>query len=211
MSKSDTLRYGPPGVNAVHLCVDMQRIFAEDTEWKVPWLERILPNIVAITSAHSQRTVFTRFIPAQKPGQGVGMWRHYYERWASMTIDQIGPDMVELVPDLAAFVPPARVFDKFVYSPWIGSDLHQKLRSADIDTLIITGGETDVCVLSTMLGAIDWGFRVILVQDALCSSADETHDAMMDVYMSRFGEQVETITTETLLENWQIARQDKIF
>ena len=62
------------------------------------------------------------------------MWRHYYERWASMTIDQIGPDMVELVPDLAAFVPPARVFDKHVYSPWTGSDLHQQLRSADIDS-----------------------------------------------------------------------------
>jgi nicotinamidase-related amidase len=185
-------------------------MFAEDTEWRVPWLERILPNIVAITSAHSQRTIFTRFIPAEKPGQGVGMWRHYYERWALMTIDQIGPDMVGLVAELAAFVPPARVFDKSVYSPWTGGNLHQQLRSADIETLIITGGETDVCVLSTMLGAIDWGFRVILVQDALCSSADETHDAMMDVYMSRFGEQVETVTTETLLENWQIARQRTI-
>jgi nicotinamidase-related amidase len=31
----------------------------------------------------------------------------------------------------------------------------------------VAGGETDVCVLSTMLGAIDWGFRVILIQDAL--------------------------------------------
>jgi hypothetical protein len=26
---------------------------------------------------------------------------------------------------------------------------------------------------------------------------------MMNVYMNRFGEQVETITTETLLESWQ--------
>jgi hypothetical protein len=58
------------------------------------------------------------------------------------------------------------------------------------------------CVLATMLGAIDWGFRVILVTDALCSSADETHDAMMDIYLNRFGEQVETVTTDTLLENW---------
>ena len=65
-----------------------------------------------------------------------------------------------------------------------------------------TGGETDVCVLSTMLGAVDWGFRVILVTDALCSSADETHDAMMNVYMNRFGEQVETVTTDTLPESW---------
>src|SRR3954449_8814001 len=130
------------------------------------------------------------------------MWRHYYERWSSMTTDQIGPDMVALVSDLAVFVPPARVFDKNVYSPWTGTDLHEQLRSAAIDTVILTGGETDVCVLSTMLGAIDWGFRVVLVQDALCSSADETHDAMMNVYTNRFGEQAETVTTNTLLESW---------
>ena len=38
--------------------------------------------------------------------------------------DQLGPEMVGLVPDLAKFVPPARTFDKHVYSPWTGSDLH---------------------------------------------------------------------------------------
>jgi nicotinamidase-related amidase len=127
-----------------------------------------------------------------------------------MTIDRIGPEMVGLVPELAAFIPPARIFDKYVYSPWTGSDLHLQLRGGGIGTVIITGGETDVCVLSTMLGAIDWGFRVILVQDALCSSADETHDAMMDIYMSRFGEQAETVTTETLLESWHGARQRRV-
>jgi nicotinamidase-related amidase len=57
-------------------------------------------------------------------------------------------------------------------------------------------------VLSTLLGAIDWVFRVILVTDALCSSSDKTHDAMMNVYMNRFGEQVETVTTSALLVNW---------
>jgi nicotinamidase-related amidase len=202
MSKIGTLRYGSPGANAVHLCVDMQRMFAEPTEWKMPWLPRVLPNIIAITAAHSERTVFTRFIPARKPGQGAGMWRHYYERWASMTVDLIGLDMVELVPNLMKFVPPARIVDKHVYSPWTGSALHMQLRDAGVDTLVITGGETDVCVLATMLGAIDWGFRVILVTDALCSSADETHDAMMDIYLNRFGEQVETVTTDTLLESW---------
>ena len=74
MSKSDALRYGPPGDSTVHLCVDMQRIFAEGTEWKMPWLERVLPNIVSITALHPERTIFTRFVPAQHPGQGVGMW-----------------------------------------------------------------------------------------------------------------------------------------
>ena len=36
MAKSDDLRYGAPGDTAVHLCVDMQKMFAEDTEWKCP-------------------------------------------------------------------------------------------------------------------------------------------------------------------------------
>jgi nicotinamidase-related amidase len=203
MSKSDALRYGGPGDRTVHLCVDMQRMFAEDTEWKMPWLERVLPNVISITSLHPERTIFTRFIPAQYPRQGVGMWRHYHAHWASMTIDELGADMIDVVPELARFAPPARLFDKHVYSPWTGSDLHQLLRGAGTDTIIITGGETDVCVLATMMGAIDWGFRVILVTDALCSSADETHDAMMNVYTSQFGQQVECVSTNTLLESWR--------
>ena len=52
MSKNNELRYGAPGETAVHLCVDMQRMFAEATDWKMPWLERVMPNIVAITAAH---------------------------------------------------------------------------------------------------------------------------------------------------------------
>jgi len=152
MSKNDELRYGALGESAIHLCVDMQGMFAEGTEWKMPWLDRVLPNILCITSTHPEKTIFTRFIPARKPGQGAGMWGHYYERWSSMTIDRLGPDMIELVPDLARYVPPARTVDKHVYSPWTGTDLHQQLRGAGIDTVAIMGGETDVCVLATMLG-----------------------------------------------------------
>jgi nicotinamidase-related amidase len=202
MSKEDELRYGPVGAEAIHLCVDMQRMFAEETEWKMPWLPRVLPNVVAITAAHPKHTVFTRFIPAKASGQGIGMWRRYYERWSSMTIDELGGDMVDLVPPLANFVPPARTFDKYVYSPWTGSDLHAQLRNAGVDTVVVTGGETDVCVLATVLGAVDWGFRVILVTDAICSSADETHDSTLNIYLNRFGQQVECATTPTLLSHW---------
>lgn len=145
MAKNNEFRLDSPGETAVHLCVDMQRMFAEDTEWSMPWFERVLPKIAAIASAHPERTIFTRFIPASQPKQGVGMWKRYYERWSSMTIDHLGPELIGLVPDLARFVPPARIFDKHVYSPWTGTDLHQQLRTGGIDTIIITGGETDVC------------------------------------------------------------------
>jgi len=103
---------------------------------------------------------------------------------------------------LARFAPPAQVLDKHVYSPWTEGKLDALLRGSGIDSLVITGGETDVCVLATVLGAIDRGFRVVLVTDAICSSVDTTHDALMELYRSRFSEQVELVTTGEALATW---------
>jgi nicotinamidase-related amidase len=197
------LTFGPLGESCVHLCVDMQRIFAEGTLWETPWMPRVLPNILSIVEKHPEHTVFTRFVPAREPGMGQGTWKRYYERWAEMTIEAVGEDMVNLMPALDSYVPPALVFDKHVYSPWMETDLHRQLRQRGIDTLVITGGETEVCVLATVLGAIDLGYRIVLVTDALCSSADSTHDAMLEIYHSRYGMQVEAVTTEIVMENWR--------
>ena len=196
------LRYGPLGAGCVHLCCDMQRLFAEETEWHTPWMARVVPQARRIAEAHAARTVFTRFIPAQRPGEGDGTWKRYYQHWASMTIDQLGKDMLDLVPELAMFVPPAKVVDKHVYSPWLSPALDAQMRDLAANTVVVTGSETDVCVLATVLGAVDRGYRVVVAIDAICSSADETHDASLRVYDSRYGQQVETATTDHVLANW---------
>jgi nicotinamidase-related amidase len=198
----DELPFGPIGPNAVHLCVDMQRMFAEDTEWHTPWLKRVLPQIVRLADAHRERTVFTRFVPARRSGEGEGTWKRYYERWASVTLERASPDAIELVRELSGFVPPAEVYDKRVYSPWHG-DLDIRLRHRGVDTLVVSGGETEVCVLSTVLGAVDLGYRVIVATDALCSTSDESHDAAVDLYHRRYGMQVEPAETATILSNWR--------
>lgn len=79
------------------------------------------------------------------------------------------------------------------------------LSSAGIDTLVVTGGETDVCVLATVMGAIDRGYRVVLPSDAIYGSADETHDAMSSIYRSRFGQQLTVCTTQDVLDHWREA------
>ena len=183
-----------------HLCVDMQLLFAPGEEWGLPWLPQVLPRIVRLCEAEPARTVFTRFIPAQRPGQGFGKWRTYYERWADLTLEARGRGLIELLPELAAFAPPATVVDKPVYSPWLGSDLRVRLAEPRIDTVLITGGETDMCVLSTVLGAIDWGYRTILVTDCLCSASDEAHDAMLNLFSKRYSQHVETAALEEVLE-----------
>jgi nicotinamidase-related amidase len=196
------LAYGPLDAGCIHLCVDMQRLFAEGSPWATPWMKRVLPKVERVVERHPRTTVFTRFVPADRPGDGIGTWQRYYERWSSMTLQIIGPGMVELLPALARFVPPAQVVDKRVYSPWTEGRLDGLLARSPVHTLVITGAETDICVLATTLGAIDRGYRVVLVTDALCGSSDETHDALMTFYHQRLSQQVETADTETVLLNW---------
>ncbi|AMS45229.1 cysteine hydrolase (plasmid) [Aminobacter sp. Y103A] len=199
---AEGLVHGPLGDNCLHLCVDMQRLFAPDGPWSVPWAQKVLPAIEELAGAHASQTLFTRFVPAARPGEGPGMWARYYRRWAEVTLTRMDPAFVRLLPALERLVPPARVLDKHVYSPWTEGRL-DALLGTEFDTLVVTGGETDVCVLATVLGAIDRGYRVVLATDALCSSSDATHDALMQLYHSRFSEQVETVTVEEILLNWQ--------
>lgn len=178
-------------------------MFAEDTEWHMPWMRRVIPLVRRVADSHASQTVFTRFIPASDPGEGSGTWKRYYQRWPSMTLEHLGCDKVDLVAELASLVPPAHAVDKHVYSPWIDNTLQTLLQARGVDTLVITGSETDVCVLATVLGAIDRGYRVVVASDAICSSADETHDASLRLYQGRYGQQVEIATTEQILLNWK--------
>lgn len=203
MAETTGLIHGPVPSSAVHLCVDMQRLFAEETEWRTPWIRRVLPQVVRLCEHRPERTCFTRFIPAARPGEGAGTWRRYYERWSSMTLEALDPGLVDLVPELALFTPPALLFDKRVYSPWFSGALHELMRERGVDTLIVSGGETDVCVLATVLGAVDLGYRVVIAVDALCSSSDETHDATVSLYHDRYGQQVETVLCDEIIDGWR--------
>lgn len=64
-----------------HLCVDMQRMFLEETPWQVPLMATVLPKVEQICHAHPHRTIFTRFIPPPTPDEASGAWEAYYEKW----------------------------------------------------------------------------------------------------------------------------------
>jgi nicotinamidase-related amidase len=198
----ETLPYGPLTERTVHLCIDMQNLFALETPWHTPWMSRVLPVVTRIAERHPSRTVLTRFIPPQRPDQVPGSWQRYYERWRDLTLERIDPQLIELVPPLAALAPPAEIIDKRVYSPFSERQLHDLLRRRKADGLIITGAETDVCVLAAVLDAVDLGYRIVLATDALCSSSDTTHDALLTLYRTRFGQQIETASSETILTSW---------
>jgi hypothetical protein len=97
---------------------------------EMPRLERVLPNIVA-SHVRSPRkndlhTLHPR--PEGRPGRGhvaallqtLGFDDHR-SAWSRDDRDYTGPSEVRS---------PARTFDKHIYSPWTGDDLHLQFRSA---------------------------------------------------------------------------------
>lgn len=199
---ASALRFGPLSAGTVHLCIDMQTLFAERTNWHVPWLERILPTVVGMAEARRGRPVFTRFVPPERPQEAIGAWRRYYRHWREMTGERLNSRLIELVPPLAALVPPAFVVDKSHYSPFVEPAFLKVLDRLQADTLVMTGGETDVCVLAAVMDAIDAGYRVILADDALCSVSDKSHDAMLRHFGSRFSQQIEVASSDEILASW---------
>jgi nicotinamidase-related amidase len=186
----------------LHLCIDMQRLFSTEGPWPTPWMERVLPVVAEIAERAPDRTVFTRFIPPYRPDDMPGTWRGYYERWREATRERLDPRLLELMPPLQRLVPPATVLDKPVYSAFAGHKLRDLVSERGIDTLLITGSETDMCVLATVLGAVDLGLRVVIVTDGVCSSSDEGHDSLLTLYSKRYRHQIETIESESVFAQW---------
>src|ERR1700712_4114520 len=112
-AKADGLRFGALGDRWMHVCVDMQRMFAEDTPWHARWMSRVLPQVAHLVEANPARTVFTRFVPPRDAEDLPGTWQRYYHRWPQMTLSRLDTGLVDLVPELAVHTPPAEVVDKF--------------------------------------------------------------------------------------------------
>jgi nicotinamidase-related amidase len=107
--------------------------------------------------------------------------------------------MVDLVAELAPRPGIDRVVDKATYSLFECEAGIRALEATGADTLLVSGGETDVCVLATLLGAVDRGYRVVLVTDAVASFSAAGHQAVLDAVLPRLPEQVELATTDTVL------------
>ena len=192
----------PLGAAAVHVGIDMQRIFAEATEWRVATLLTIVDPILRVARAHPAETIFTRFITPHRLEEASGAWRRYYERWSSVLQGRMDPALLDLVEPLLALVPPAEVCDKTTFSAFHSKEFLASLERRRTDTLVLTGAETDVCVLGTAFDAVDRGYRVIVVADAVTSLSPDGHRATLDAVFARLDQQIEVATVEDVLAAW---------
>lgn len=83
----------------------------------------------------------------------------------------------ELKPESTDFVLPKRRFSAF-----FKTDLDQTLRTFGIDTIVVTGMTTEVCVLMTAMDGLCHDFSVILLEDCCASRSKELHQSCLNLY-----------------------------
>ncbi len=77
------------------------------------------------------------------------------------------------------------VFEKRFYSGFRDTGLDTALRDLGVDTLLVTGIHTHICVLHTVMDAFYHRYKVYVVRDAVAAFSEEDHE-----YALRYMEQV---------------------
>ena len=82
------------------------------------------------------------------------------------------------------------VVEKTARSAWFpgSSELPRLLADRGIDTIVVTGTVTNVCVEDTVRDASTSGLRVILVADACAARRDQDHNATLHVVDRSYGD-----------------------
>ncbi|MFZ5672577.1 MAG: cysteine hydrolase family protein [Pseudomonadota bacterium] len=194
------LRFGPLDAGGVHVCVDMQRLFAADTPWASGAVAKALPAAREITAAKPGLTIFTCFLCPSDPRGATGQWRRLYANCPEMT--RLDPRLYSIVPELLEVSRDPAITQRHVFSVFAAAQFQKELVERSANTLVFTGIETDVCVLASVLSAVDGGYRVVVVEEGVASSNETGHRAALEGILPRFDQQIELVGVDELLGAW---------
>lgn len=185
----------------LHMVIDMQRLFDEETVWHTPMLREVLPNVLRLCEGFRGQNAFARFVVPETAEAATGTWARYYQRWDMLTGKRIDRALLDLVAELQPFAAKSLVIDKLIYSPFKVAGVTERLLADGVRHIVFSGVETDVCVLAAVMDAMDLGFDVTIAIDAVGSSAREAHEAALRLIYPRCEDQIRLATTEQILSN----------
>jgi ureidoacrylate peracid hydrolase len=107
-----------------------------------------------------------------------------------------GSELQKLYPALEAAPGDLRL-PKRRYSGFIRNDLEKRLRDLGIDTLLLAGTKTNVCVECTARDAMMLDFKVVLLSDCTAALSDDEQRATLENVIQQFGD---VLTSAEVLE-----------
>ena len=91
-----------------------------------------------------------------------------------------GTEGAEVVPEASA-VDGEQVVEKQAFDAFLRTDLHERLRSAGVEVVLVAGLVTSTCVLFTATSAMQLGYQVAVVEDATADQPS-VHERVLGQY-----------------------------
>lgn len=113
-----------------------------------------------------------------------------------------GAEVIEVLePEDEDYVVPKRR-----YSGFFGTDLDALLRELNVDTVVLTGLHTNICVRHTAADAFQGGYSVVVPTDAVEAFTEEDHEGGIEYLKKVYG--ADLVTVDGLLE--RIAEEARV-
>ena len=204
------------------LIIDMQRYFVsphyplmqtfEKLEPGVtgPYCERVnatvIPNINRLQTcfrAQHLPIIYTAIGTCTPDGRDLNqMWKDLDQLSLNVIGQRMFPRVSEpswQIDDSLAPLPDELVINKTSSGTLNSTMLDQTLRNMGVESLVVSGVTTDVCVETTARDAADRGFQVIIVEDACTAFSETLHHSALQAFSLAFGRVRKTEEVEQLL------------
>jgi len=178
------------------IVIDMQNVWLKKgMPAYTPYCEAIVPNINRLAAAMREAGGSVWWVRAIYGDDAPRTWSAYMEFLSPEFLEDMlgalteGAEGAELWQGLDVQPGDAQVI-KRRFSALIqgSSDLDERLKSAGIDTVIITGTATNICCESTARDAFMLNYRTLVVSDANATVSDEAHNAALNALFIRFAD-----------------------
>jgi ureidoacrylate peracid hydrolase len=188
------------------LVIDMQNAFvAPGAPIEVPAARDIVAPINRLTAALRKRGVPVIWVLHENRGDGRD-WAGFFDAFVApgrgaeaAAALAAGAELQKLYPGLET-APGDMSVAKSRYSAFIKNDFENKLRERGIDTLLIAGAKTNVCVECTARDAMMLDYKVALISDCTAALSDDEHRATLENVIQQFGDVLTASEALALLE-----------
>lgn len=176
------------------LVIDMQNAFvAPGAPIEVPAARGIVAPINQLAAKLRRRGVTIVWVAHENRADGRD-WAGFFDafvapgrRAEAATALAAGSRLQQLWPELEVAPSDLRVA-KNRYSALITGSLEKTLKDKGIDTLLLAGTKTNVCVECTARDAMMLDFKVVLVSDCTAALSDDEHRATLENVIQQFGD-----------------------
>jgi nicotinamidase-related amidase len=144
--------------------------------------ERGVPVIYTKFVAGPERTPIWQWSPPLAPPVCC-CWKGFLRFYSDVGKELDGSDIVdEIYPE-----PGDPIVDKFGYGAFHNTNLDDLLKARHVESVLVTGTVTQICVEETARESFKRGYRTTLVSDAVSTYAPDLQAAVLKNFAHKFG------------------------